>query len=360
MRVLAATTWYPSGRSSNAVPFIWRHLEAIGRGHEVTVACIGPASHVPLPLEGARLVHLAASPRQPWTVGAAAYGLSRLDLEVIPDIVHTMGLSSLLYPPAAGLSRPWVHTEHWGGVVAPHAYGPLVGTLAPIALQGLRLPDRVTVVSRFLAVGVRRWAPHQKVSVVPNVVDLHGRPSPRPVQTPPRLLHVANLVDVKRPLLLVEAFARVLAAEPGAELRMAGDGPLRTVVEARLAELGIGDRVRVLGSLPHAELTDHFAWSTHVVLPSRVETFSVAAAEALGHQRPVITGLVGGHRDFVTPAVGAFLADDTPGGLCDLVLAEHQRWRGDDGARCAEAVQGRFTPAAIAEDFDQVYREMVR
>src|SRR4051812_33990437 len=70
--------------------------------------------------------------------------------------------------------------------------------------------------------------------------------------TRPTLLAVGNLIALKRHALIIEALADL----PGIDLAIAGDGPERPRIEALVRQLGLSDRVRLLGRLPRESLPD--------------------------------------------------------------------------------------------------------
>jgi glycosyltransferase involved in cell wall biosynthesis len=88
--------------------------------------------------------------------------------------------------------------------------------------------------------------------VLENGVDLDRFAEPRPVRAParaPRIGVVANLRPVKNLEMLVRAAARVAADFPHATFHVAGEGELGPQLEALAAELGIGDRFFLPGSI---------------------------------------------------------------------------------------------------------------
>ncbi len=95
--------------------------------------------------------------------------------------------------------------------------------------------------------------------------------------------------------LLVEAFARLLAGEPGATLTLVG--PL--VEEAgRLVRLP-PERVRAVGSLPQAELARELHRADLLVLPSRNDSYGMVVAEALATGTPVLVSDMVGAKELV-------------------------------------------------------------
>lgn len=117
-----------------------------------------------------------------------------------------------------------------------------------------------------------------------------------PPRATPVLLCPARLVPIKGHLYLLDAASRLAANGVAFELLLAGDGPEREAIARRVSTLGLGDRVRLLGTVPHAELLALYRERRIdcVVLPSLHEGLSVALVEAMAYGVPVIGTRVGG------------------------------------------------------------------
>jgi colanic acid/amylovoran biosynthesis glycosyltransferase len=79
-----------------------------------------------------------------------------------------------------------------------------------------------------------------------------------------RCIHIGRLVPKKSPVELVEAFSvavREVGLAVDLSLTIVGDGPLRSKVLQRAAELGVSDRVHLTGALPHGEAMNLLAHS---------------------------------------------------------------------------------------------------
>jgi glycosyltransferase involved in cell wall biosynthesis len=83
----------------------------------------------------------------------------------------------------------------------------------------------------------------------------------------PLLMYVGRLDPDKFALDLVECLALVRERFPSAQLACAGGGTLEDAMRTRAAELGIGDGLRLLGSIDLADLPDLIASSSVVVAP---------------------------------------------------------------------------------------------
>ena len=105
------------------------------------------------------------------------------------------------------------------------------------------------------------------------------------------LMHLSNFRPVKRVVDVVKIFAQV-AQEMPAQLVLIGDGPDRSAAEWLAHDLGIHARVHFLGKqervnelLPLADL---------LLMPSELESFGLAALEAMACKVPSIATRVGG------------------------------------------------------------------
>jgi glycosyltransferase involved in cell wall biosynthesis len=105
----------------------------------------------------------------------------------------------------------------------------------------------------------------------------------------PLLLSVGNLIPEKGHWLAVEALARL----DGATLIIVGNGPERTALLARARKLGVEERLRLPGSLPHALLPAFFTAADVSLHPSFVEGFGNVRLESLACGTPLVTTAVG-------------------------------------------------------------------
>jgi alpha-1,6-mannosyltransferase len=101
------------------------------------------------------------------------------------------------------------------------------------------------------------------------------------------LLHCGRLSAEKRPRRSLNALAELRAAGLPAVLAVAGGGPMRVVLQAEAAERGLP--VRFLGHVTdRRELAALLATADVAIAPGPVETFGLAALEALASGTPVV------------------------------------------------------------------------
>ncbi|WP_368800128.1 glycosyltransferase [Kocuria oxytropis] len=355
--MLVVSTWYPSAERPGETPFVPRHVRAAARRHEVRVLHVrllrtGPA--VQEHWDGVPVLRLPFHPLHPGTV-LRAYAALRRHLAGA-DVLHTMPFSAaLVCLPLAG-RRPWVHTEHWNGVLTPEQNGPVWRRLAGIR-RILRVPDRVTGVSTMMCDVLRRFAPAGRVERIGNVVDHAGHVTDPPRGPTLELVAVGALRGIKDPLLAVETVAWLRDAGHDVRLTWCGSGGLEQDVRDRARERGVAERVRLLGTVSAEEVQRRLAAADVFLLPSRSETFCVAAAEALAAGRPVVMGALGGQRDFVHPRNGRLVAERTPEAFGRAVL----ELLADPGllapGAMADEIRSVYGSERIAADLDRIYRD---
>jgi glycosyltransferase involved in cell wall biosynthesis len=142
-------------------------------------------------------------------------------------------------------------------VLYGHAW-PRRGANAPTdRVRGLmrRLGDAVIVYTESQARELATLMPGVMVRAAPNALYSRtlaiGRADRRPAHS---ILFVGRLVPAKKPLLLLEGFARVVSDLPAdTRLVFVGDGPLSPALQERARGLGVADRVEFAG---HVEAFD--------------------------------------------------------------------------------------------------------
>ncbi len=132
----------------------------------------------------------------------------------------------------------------------------------------------------------------------------------------PLVVSLGALIPRKGHGLVIEAMAEI----PGATLLVAGDGPDHAKLEALARARGVADRVRLLGSVPHAELPALLVAADVMALASASEGLANAWIEAMACGTPVVTPDVDGAAEAVDrPAAGRLLAERTPAALATAI-----------------------------------------
>lgn len=111
----------------------------------------------------------------------------------------------------------------------------------------------------------------------------------------PLLATVGALIPLKGQALVLEALSHL----PDVTLLLAGEGPDRNKLGVMVQQLGLADRVRILGDLPTEQVAQLLAAADVMVLPSRSEGLANVWVEALASGTPIVISDVGGAREVV-------------------------------------------------------------
>jgi L-malate glycosyltransferase len=231
------------------------------------------------------------------------------------------------------------HLARWGGLVHPF----------------LRLADTIVVPSEFLR---QVFAKHgYTVQVVPNVVDLERFRFRERDPLRPRLLSTRNLEAYYRVDLVIEAFRRFTALEPGATLTIAGYGSEERRLR-RMAEAMGGEAIRFVGKVDPADmprlLDDHDIF----VNGSTLDNQPVSILEACAAGMPIVSSTAGDIPAMVRNGESAWLAPTGDAAALGDCLAAV--WRNPDAARARARVARRevakYSWPAVSSQWAAVYQ----
>src|SRR5713226_4665327 len=223
----------------------------------------------------------------------------------IPHSVSAMLARSM----AAPRRLPFVTTLHGTDIT-------LVGSnrsYLPITRFSIEQSDGVTAISRYLLnQTIKEFDIKRPIEVIPNFVncDLYNRTADKGLAAQwapngePILVHLSNFRPVKRLTDAVEIFAVVRAKMP-AKLVLIGDGPDRGAAEYLVRKRCLQKDVFFLGKQDN--VYEKLAAADLFLLPSKLESFGLAALEAMACEVPVIATNVGGVPEVVEHGVDGFL-----------------------------------------------------
>jgi N-acetyl-alpha-D-glucosaminyl L-malate synthase BshA len=243
---------------------------------------------------------------------AEFYSLDLLHVHyAIPHSVSALLARQMLA--ARGRTLPFITTLHGTDIT-------LVGldrSYLPITRFGIDESDGVTAISQYLADRTRdAFGITRDIEVVRNFVncDLYTRNPSHVERMRPRfaapgeklLVHLSNFRPVKRVLDVVTVFAQVAKAMP-ARLLLIGDGPDRSAAEHLALDHGIADRIHFVGKQDNVH--DLLPLADLMLMPSEMESFGLAALEAMACRVPSLSTRVGGVPELITDGVNGLLFD---------------------------------------------------
>ena len=173
------------------------------------------------------------------------------------------------------------------------------------------------------------------------------------------LIHLSNFRPVKRVVDVVKIFARVVREVP-AQLVLVGDGPDRSAAEWLAHELGIHDRIHFLGK--QERVNELLAMADLMVMPSELESFGLAALEAMACKVPAIATRVGGVPELIDDGVTGLLfpvaaLDAMAAGIVALLQNRDRLETMRDAAR--KTARTRFCATKIVPRYVQYYETIL-
>ncbi|MEM1206761.1 MAG: glycosyltransferase [Acidobacteriota bacterium] len=176
------------------------------------------------------------------------------------------------------------------------------------------------------------------------------------------LATVGRLAEQKAYPVLLKALQQMLhTTAADVQLVMFGDGPQRSLLEGRIAELGLGDRVVMAGF--RDDVTALLPTVDVVVFSSIFEGLPIALLEAMACSRPVVATEVGGMPGALDDGREALLV---PPRDADALAGALARITADDGLRDAlgKAARARFeaqfTAATMVRGYEDLYLRVAR
>lgn len=306
---------------------------------------------------------------QPYSLALASQ-LSNIIKHYHLDVIHSHyalphAVSALLARNISGRPVKCVTTLHGTDITVVGAHPSMID----ITRYAIEESDVVTAVSNNLVqeseekLGITPG----KIKTVYNFVNpAFFNPSLAPMDCEGRrgktiVLHISNLRAVKRPLDVIKIFHKISRAldnkEKSLELRIVGEGPMQYEMMSLVEELDIEHQVRFMGV--RGDIGTMIACADIMLLPSKEESFGLAALEAMACGVPVIASRVGGLPEVIDDGRSGYLftmgdteeaAEKAIGLLKDreLYLSVRQEALYD--------AQEKFNMSKITDQYEALYR----
>lgn len=314
------------------------------------------------------VISLGKGPGQPfWLYPKFFKTLRRLK----PDVLHTCNLAALEFTPVAALLSVTcrVHAEHGMDTAELSGKGSRYLTLRRFFQ---RFVHEQIAVSEALAEYLRSrvGVAAARVHLIPNGVDTQQfRPRQPAAALPPGypftpgrdfvIGTVGRQVDIKNPLLLVDAFIALAGSgQPGSErlrLALVGGGPLAGAIRTRLIEAGLLDRCWLPGV--RNDVAQILSALDCFVLPSLSEATSCTLQEAMATGLPIITTNVGGNSALLE---GGACGSLVPSGDVQALTAQIRQYQllgvnNPQAMAALASVRERYALPVVIERYRQLF-----
>jgi N-acetyl-alpha-D-glucosaminyl L-malate synthase BshA len=305
----------------------------------------------------------------PYTLALATEMLEVFEAESL-DILHVHyaiphSVSAMLARSMAAPRRlPFVTTLHGTDIT-------LVGSnrsYLPITKFSIEKSDGVTAISDYLLKQtIKEFDIKRPIEVIPNFVncDLYTR-TPNEAQRAkwapngePIIMHLSNFRPVKRITDAIEIFAIVRAKMP-AKLVLIGDGPDRGAAEYLVRKKRLQKDVFFLGK--QDAVYEKLSSADLFLLPSQLESFGLAALEAMACEVPVVATNVGGIPEVVTHGVDGFLVepgDVKAAGQYALDILSRADRGHEMGQLARKNAKARFCANDVIPQYERYYQRVL-
>jgi L-malate glycosyltransferase len=170
------------------------------------------------------------------------------------------------------------------------------------------------------------------------------------------LMHLSNFRPVKRVTDVIEIFDRVQKEIPS-KLILIGDGPDRSAAEWLSMQKKIHHRVIFLGKQDRVH--EKLAMADVMLMPSQLESFGLAALEAMACEVVPVATRCGGVPELIEDGVNGFLAEvgdvDTMARRAIEILSDEDKLRAM-GKQARRSAQARFCASKIIPEYESFYR----
>ncbi|WP_059105136.1 N-acetyl-alpha-D-glucosaminyl L-malate synthase BshA [Shouchella shacheensis] len=234
---------------------------------------------------------------------------------------------------------------------------------------GIEESDLVTAVSQDLVRQTKELVETDKsIETVYNFID-ESEYYPKPVEglkdwynideDEDVLIHISNFRPVKRITDIINSFY-LIQQQRKAKLLLIGNGPEVPVARQRIAELGVEDRVLLLGNQKH--IAELLSMSDLMLLLSEKESFGLVALEAMACGVPVIGTKVGGIPEVIEDGVSGYLCElgDTECVATRAVeLLKNKKKLADFREAALECVKTTFYSQYVVSQYERLYEKML-
>lgn len=377
LHILHLPKWYPNPEDPQLGIFIKKQIQAASRFHTQSVLYIKSvpklnSKYVIERKQEGDVLEIHIFYRKPLMKSKQLIILGKLYAKGIKEISKSIGKPDVLHvhnliTPAIWANKyakkkkiPWLLSEHWSGYTEES--GVFASKLGWEKKLWRLYSDNATItiaVSKFLETSLKKNRIGKNHHIIPNVVEVNTKDLDRN-DGEVRMLNVSDMVDsIKNISGLIRSFSIIAQEFENAKLWLVGGGDDLGNLKKQAQALGVNDKIKFFGRLSNEEVLSLYNEVDFGIINSRVETFSVVAAECIMAGKPVISTRCGGVEEFVSAEQGILIAvndEDKLQGAIRKMITTYTNYIPNDLMNHAKT---QFSANAIGRSLANLYESVV-
>lgn len=281
----------------------------------------------------------------------------KVDLIHVHILIRT-GLAALLLKAKYNIS--YIVTEQWTGYTSGEylEFSWLRKFLVKTIIKNAK---KVTVVSESLKKNMLRLGLLNNYAIVHNIIEDINLPAESKNEKI-KILTVADLNDKNKNISgTINAISEVYKTRQDFELHIVGGGKDEAFLKLLAEKTGLLNKAIFFhGRKTNEEVYDFFKQIDFVIINSNVETFCVAAAEALVNGKPQITTICGGPEEFVKPEHGVLIQKGNHKQLVDAVLNMLNNYTTYNREAMHIHAKTHFSYTGVGKKFYEIYQQLLK
>lgn len=280
----------------------------------------------------------------------------KVDLIHVHILIRT-GLAALLLK--AKYKIPYLITEQWTGY-ASGEYSAFFWLRKQLVKWIIKNAEMVTVVSESLKKSMIALGLKNRYAIVHNIIEDIELPA-EPQNEKIKILTVADLNDKNKNISgTIKAIAEVYTQKQNFEFHIIGGGKDEAILKSIAQSTGLLNKVIFFhGRKSNTEVYEFFKQIDFVIINSNVETFCVAAAEALVNGKPQITTICGGPEEFIKPEHGVLIEKGNHKQLVNAILLMLDNYKQYNRVDMHNYAKANFSYSGVGRKFYEIYKQIL-
>ncbi|MFH2036392.1 MAG: glycosyltransferase family 4 protein [Candidatus Zixiibacteriota bacterium] len=336
---------------------IWRWSTGLKNlGYDITLISCGGQ-----PLANIETINIRTTSKRAITYLLNKNHVARLIKKIAPDLIHAFlatgsGYWGTAVSPCPNLLTP-LGSEITGAETKSWIYRAVLRHI-------IKRYQYFTTASDYLKNELNRQFPNSKgkTIVIPFGVNIADKIKQHLDIRPIRLIYLKHLTSLYGPDILLEAMNILKSNNFPVELDFYGDEKLAGWLKGTVEKFQLSENVKFCGWLKPEEINTRLLEYDIMVMPSRVESFGVAAVEAGAVGLPVIASDVGGIPEIIdNNKTGLLVPSENPQKLAEAIirLGDDFELRNKMGESAREKVIAKFNWENNLRTMGDLYERMI-